>query len=166
MMAAQHSGEELGRATVRSVLDEEILHGSVGRFSVIGLHGRVPGPPLRDFLETVLFQPSLALLLKTRRNLAEIVQGGQGASFPSAHAVAACGAYWRPRLSRSASKASAITSLMIPGSKLTDIWGRKRCLTIGLIVYGIGALLRGIHQREPGLVIMPVGDHADRMALV
>ncbi len=34
-----------------------------------------------------------------------------------------------------------MASLMIPGSKLTDIWGRKRCFVIGLIVYGAGALL-------------------------
>src|SRR3954447_7564158 len=30
--------------------------------------------------------------------------------------------------------------LMIPASKLTDRWGRKRCFTIGLVLYGIGAL--------------------------
>jgi MFS family permease len=34
-----------------------------------------------------------------------------------------------------------MASLMIPGSKLTDIWGRKRCFVAGLIVYGAGALL-------------------------
>jgi MFS family permease len=34
-----------------------------------------------------------------------------------------------------------MASLMIPGSKLTDIWGRKRCFVWGLAVYGIGALL-------------------------
>jgi MFS family permease len=34
-----------------------------------------------------------------------------------------------------------MAALMIPGSKLTDIWGRKRCFVIGLAVYGIGALL-------------------------
>ncbi|MGH3410492.1 MAG: MFS transporter [Streptosporangiaceae bacterium] len=34
-----------------------------------------------------------------------------------------------------------MASLMIPGSKLTDIWGRKRCFIAGLIVYGAGALL-------------------------
>jgi MFS family permease len=34
-----------------------------------------------------------------------------------------------------------MAALMIPGSKLTDIWGRKRCFLIGLTVYGIGALL-------------------------
>src|ERR1700727_3867662 len=34
-----------------------------------------------------------------------------------------------------------MASLMIPGSKLTDIWGRKRCFVIGLAVYAIGALL-------------------------
>ena len=34
-----------------------------------------------------------------------------------------------------------MASLMIPGSKVTDMWGRKRCFLIGLFVYGIGALL-------------------------
>src|SRR5436189_5353909 len=34
-----------------------------------------------------------------------------------------------------------MASLMIPGSTLTDIWGRKVCFVGGLAVYGIGALL-------------------------
>src|ERR1700683_1927262 len=34
-----------------------------------------------------------------------------------------------------------MASLMIPGSKLTDIWGRKRCFVIGLATYAGGALL-------------------------
>jgi len=34
-----------------------------------------------------------------------------------------------------------MAALMIPGGKLTDRWGRKRCFTIGLSVYGIGALI-------------------------
>jgi predicted MFS family arabinose efflux permease len=34
-----------------------------------------------------------------------------------------------------------MASLMIPGSKLTDIWGRKRCFVIGLAIYAVGALL-------------------------
>ena len=33
-----------------------------------------------------------------------------------------------------------MAALMIPGSKLSDILGRKRCFAIGLIVYGAGAL--------------------------
>src|SRR5690242_21352220 len=32
--------------------------------------------------------------------------------------------------------------LMIPCSKLTDRWARKRCFLWGLTLYGIGALLR------------------------
>jgi len=35
---------------------------------------------------------------------------------------------------------------MIPGSKLTDIWGRKFCLMLGLIVYGLGALIATVAQ--------------------
>ena len=34
-----------------------------------------------------------------------------------------------------------MASLMIPGSKLSDIWGRKRCFIAGLSLYGLGALL-------------------------
>jgi MFS family permease len=34
-----------------------------------------------------------------------------------------------------------MAALMIPGSKLTDIWGRKFCLMLGLTVYGLGALI-------------------------
>src|SRR5437588_8562049 len=34
-----------------------------------------------------------------------------------------------------------MAALMIPGGKLTERWGRKRCLTLGLTIYGIGALL-------------------------
>jgi MFS family permease len=31
-----------------------------------------------------------------------------------------------------------MTALMIPGGKLTDIWGRRRCFLIGLAVYAPG----------------------------
>ena len=34
-----------------------------------------------------------------------------------------------------------MASLMIPGSKLTDIWGRKRCFVIGLTIYAAGAVI-------------------------
>ena len=33
-----------------------------------------------------------------------------------------------------------MAALMVPGSKLTDVWGRKLCFMIGLAVYGVGAL--------------------------
>ncbi|MGA3155268.1 MAG: MFS transporter [Streptosporangiaceae bacterium] len=39
-----------------------------------------------------------------------------------------------------------MAALMIPGSKLTDIWGRKRCFVLGLGVYGVGALLAALAQ--------------------
>ena len=38
--------------------------------------------------------------------------------------------------------------LMIPGSKLTDRWGRKRCFIGGLTLYGIGALLERAFPRS------------------
>src|SRR5215475_9513398 len=47
-----------------------------------------------------------------------------------------------------------MATLMIPGSKLTDIWGRKRCFLLGLAVYGIGAVLAA---SAPGLGLMIVG---------
>src|SRR5256885_9484694 len=34
-----------------------------------------------------------------------------------------------------------MAALMIPGSKLSDIWGRKFCLMLGLTIYGLGALI-------------------------
>ena len=34
-----------------------------------------------------------------------------------------------------------MAALMIPGGKLTDRYGRKRCFIVGLVVYGVGALL-------------------------
>jgi MFS family permease len=45
--------------------------------------------------------------------------------------------------------------LMIPASKLTDRWGRKRCFTAGLVVYGIGAL---ISAASPGLGVLILGN--------
>jgi MFS family permease len=47
-----------------------------------------------------------------------------------------------------------MASLMIPGSKVTEIWGRKRCFGAGLVVYGIGALLAAL---APGLGLMIFG---------
>ena len=47
-----------------------------------------------------------------------------------------------------------MAALMIPGSKLTDIWGRKRCLIRGLSVYGIGAVIAAL---APGLGVLIVG---------
>ena len=47
-----------------------------------------------------------------------------------------------------------MASLMIPGSKLTEIWGRKFCFVLGLIVYGTGALLAALAQ---GLGLMIIG---------
>jgi MFS family permease len=48
-----------------------------------------------------------------------------------------------------------MAALMIPGGKLTDRWGRKRCFTVGLIVYGIGALVSAI---SPGLGVLILGN--------
>jgi MFS family permease len=47
-----------------------------------------------------------------------------------------------------------MAALMIPGSKLTDIWGRKRSFVWGLIIYGVGAVLAAA---APGLVLMIIG---------
>jgi MFS family permease len=45
--------------------------------------------------------------------------------------------------------------LMIPCSKLTDRWGRKRCFIAGLTLYGIGALLGAL---SPGLGVLILGN--------
>ncbi|GAA3611202.1 MFS transporter [Nonomuraea rosea] len=47
-----------------------------------------------------------------------------------------------------------MASLMVAGSKLTDILGRKVCFVAGLIVYGTGALLASLSQ---GLGLLIVG---------
>jgi MFS family permease len=47
-----------------------------------------------------------------------------------------------------------MAALMIPGGKVTDRWGRKRCFTIGLVIYGIGAL---ISAASPSLGVLIVG---------
>jgi MFS family permease len=46
-----------------------------------------------------------------------------------------------------------MAALMIPGSKLTGIWGRKRCFILGLIVYGAGGLLALASFGLPQLII-------------
>src|SRR4029077_19989281 len=48
-----------------------------------------------------------------------------------------------------------MAALMIPGGKLTDRYGRKRCFTAGLVVYGIGALLSAA---APGLGVLIIGN--------
>jgi MFS family permease len=45
--------------------------------------------------------------------------------------------------------------LMIPCSKLTDRWGRKRCFIGGLMLYGVGALLSAA---SPGLGVLILGN--------
>jgi MFS family permease len=48
-----------------------------------------------------------------------------------------------------------MAALMIPGGKLADKWGRKRCLMVGLVVYGAGALLSAV---APTLGVLIVGN--------
>ena len=48
-----------------------------------------------------------------------------------------------------------MAALMIPGGKLTDRWGRKRCFQLGLLVYGIGALMSAV---SPGLGVLILGN--------
>src|ERR687897_3381248 len=48
-----------------------------------------------------------------------------------------------------------MAALMIPGGKLTDRWGRKRCFLLGLTVYGVGALMSAV---SPGLGVLILGN--------
>ncbi|WP_068058000.1 MFS transporter [Nocardia xishanensis] len=48
-----------------------------------------------------------------------------------------------------------MAALMIPGGKLTDRYGRKRCFIVGLVVYGIGAVLSAL---APGLGVLILGN--------
>src|SRR5947208_4636018 len=45
--------------------------------------------------------------------------------------------------------------LMIPGSKLTDKWGRTKCFRAGLVIYGIGTVLSAV---SPGLGVLILGN--------
>jgi MFS family permease len=47
-----------------------------------------------------------------------------------------------------------MAALMIPGGKLTDRWGRKRCFVIGLTIYGIGTIISAL---APGIGALLVG---------
>ena len=46
-----------------------------------------------------------------------------------------------------------MAALMIPGSKLTDIWGRKFCFLLGLSIYGAGAVIATFAQSLGVLMI-------------
>jgi len=48
-----------------------------------------------------------------------------------------------------------MAALMIPGGKLTDRWGRKRCFTLGLTVYAVGAVLSAV---APNLGVLILGN--------
>src|SRR3954463_5919833 len=48
-----------------------------------------------------------------------------------------------------------MAALMIPGGKLTDRWGRKRCLLAGLMIYGVGAV---VSAAAPGLGVLILGN--------
>jgi MFS family permease len=48
-----------------------------------------------------------------------------------------------------------MAALMIPGGKLTDRLGRKRCFTLGLSIYAVGALLSAA---APGLGVLILGN--------
>ncbi|TQM32982.1 MFS transporter [Nocardia bhagyanarayanae] len=48
-----------------------------------------------------------------------------------------------------------MAALMIPGGKITDRYGRKRCFMAGLIIYGVGAVLSAL---APGLGVLILGN--------
>jgi MFS family permease len=47
-----------------------------------------------------------------------------------------------------------MAALMVPGGKLTDRLGRKRCFTLGLTVFGIGTVLAAV---SPGIGVLILG---------
>src|SRR2546421_9666463 len=48
-----------------------------------------------------------------------------------------------------------MAALMIPGGKLSDRWGRKRCFTVGLTVYAVGAVISAL---SPSLGVLILGN--------
>jgi len=54
-----------------------------------------------------------------------------------------------------------MAALMIPGSKLSDVWGRRRCFVGGLTVYGVAALIAAF---APSLTVMTFGTRSSRVS--
>ncbi len=48
-----------------------------------------------------------------------------------------------------------MAALMIPCGKLTDRWGRRRCFTLGLVIYASGAVLSAV---APNLGVLIIGN--------
>jgi MFS family permease len=48
-----------------------------------------------------------------------------------------------------------MAACMIPGGKLADRYGRKRCFVVGLVIYAVGALLSAL---APGLGVLILGN--------
>ena len=48
-----------------------------------------------------------------------------------------------------------MAAFMIPGGKLTDRYGRKKCFNVGLVVYAVGALISAV---APGLGVLIIGN--------
>jgi MFS family permease len=48
-----------------------------------------------------------------------------------------------------------MAALMIPGGKLTDKYGRTRCLTAGLVLFGVGAIISAL---SPNLTVLIIGN--------
>ena len=48
-----------------------------------------------------------------------------------------------------------MAALMIPGGKLTDRYGRTRCLTAGLALFGVGAVISAV---SPNLTVLIIGN--------
>jgi MFS family permease len=46
-----------------------------------------------------------------------------------------------------------MAALMIPGSVLTDIWGRKRCFVMGVSVYAVGASIAALSPALAALIL-------------
>lgn len=46
-----------------------------------------------------------------------------------------------------------MAAFMIPGGKLTERWGRKRCFQLGLLIYAVGALISAASQNLGMLII-------------
>jgi len=52
-----------------------------------------------------------------------------------------------------------MAALMIPGGKLTDKYGRTRCLTAGLVLFGVGAIISAL---SPNLTVLIIGTRSWR----
>ncbi|MBT9136954.1 MAG: hypothetical protein DDT34_02040 [Firmicutes bacterium] len=77
MMGTECRGNKLRRFAVHSVRPKKNLNCRVGHLAMIRFHGSIPASIAGNLFQAVLYEPSNTFPLKTRGNLAKIMQCGE-----------------------------------------------------------------------------------------